>query len=449
MLPFIISGFLTLLLPKTSYAQAALSFSCLSQAGPFQTVSGFFNSDKFEPAVEPNKKFDARHATFEYPETFSHAMVSLGNGDNASPGMCWAGGYFTASTSWHDLDISWETSKQGYDDTEDDRGEMNNTSSATSYHDTMTWTGMHVYNMHDAIRTNNTFNNWTIQHSWFEYIRDDCIENDSNYSGTIYDVLFDGCYGGISNQDEASGAGVGQTITIDKALIRMEPMPYPYKWDEKDDPVVYVDGYSIPGTLDPLPFGHGNIFKGDPAYLPEFSINNSVFLMEYDSEKEIFPPTSKIVECSNNTFIWLGDEASAPYYLQDDFPGCFTIITDPTEGIDLWKSLVADWHARHPEVGINRKPADPGEYVWPRFVQNGVTPMPTVIPSPSSTLSPYPTSTSVPGDANEDGVVDGLDYVTWLNNYGNTRNGTAFGDFDNSGFVDGIDYVIWLNHYSS
>ena len=97
---------------------------CLNEDGPLQVVSGFFNEEKFDPEVEPNKKFDARTASFEYPESISHAMVKLGKWSDDSPNMCWVGGFFTAALSWHGLDISWDTSKKGPDDVDGDRGEM-------------------------------------------------------------------------------------------------------------------------------------------------------------------------------------------------------------------------------------------------------------------------------------------------------------------------------------
>ena len=53
---------------------------------------------------------------------------------------------------------------------------------------------------------------------------------------------------------------------------------------------------------------------------------------------------------------------------------------------------------------------------------------------------------NLPGDANLDCMVDGLDYVSWSNNYGQPG-GWSQGDFDRSGFVDGLDYVIWSNNY--
>ncbi len=369
--------------------------SCLEGAEKLITVSGVYDSQKYAPDVEPNLKFDAREATFIYPEIFSHAMVTLGKGQDPSPNMCWVGGYFTSSLSWHGLDVSWEVSKKGPDDTEEDRGEMNNTTSATTYHEGMVWSGIHVYNMHDGIRTTNS-PNWTVQHVWFEYIRDDCIENDNAYSGTVYDVLLDGCYTGISVK---GGDGAGQTIKMDRVLLRMEPMPYPYKWDEKDDPVVNVPGFS-------MPFGHGSVFKADEDKLPMYSITNSVFLQEYDAEKRFFPPKENVAQCENNIIIWLDGPATAPTHLLTDFPGCFQLITDREEGLALWKEKVADWHERHPDVGALRKPANPGEYRWPRFCPDGYILVPGNAELGTSDFCVMQFEAKAWNDANEDGVID-------------------------------------------
>lgn len=66
-----------------------------------------------------------------------------------------------------------------------------------------------------------------------------------------------------------------------------------------------------------------------------------------------------------------------------------------------------------------------------------------VIPSPTI-------PTLQPGDANGDAKVDGLDYVIWLTNYGDSNpNGPNSGDFNSDDAVDGIDYVIWLTNYNS
>ena len=65
------------------------------------------------------------------------------------------------------------------------------------------------------------------------------------------------------------------------------------------------------------------------------------------------------------------------------------------------------------------------------------------------TLSLQPSGGILPGDANKDGKVDGVDYVIWLNNYNKSvNNGSVSGDFNLNGKVDGVDYVIWLNNYN-
>ena len=58
------------------------------------------------------------------------------------------------------------------------------------------------------------------------------------------------------------------------------------------------------------------------------------------------------------------------------------------------------------------------------------------------------TQVATPGDANNDGRVDGIDYVIWFNNYGQiSQGGSSVGDFNNDTQIDGVDYVIWFNNY--
>jgi endo-1,4-beta-D-glucanase Y len=62
--------------------------------------------------------------------------------------------------------------------------------------------------------------------------------------------------------------------------------------------------------------------------------------------------------------------------------------------------------------------------------------------------SVQPTPVPKQGDANGDTIIDGVDYVVWLNHYNqSTTRGHLDGDFNISGKVDGIDYVVWLNSY--
>ena len=52
------------------------------------------------------------------------------------------------------------------------------------------------------------------------------------------------------------------------------------------------------------------------------------------------------------------------------------------------------------------------------------------------------------GDADGDGLVDGLDYVAWSNSYPLSDVDWIGGDFNGDRLADGLDYVIWSNNYS-
>lgn len=54
---------------------------------------------------------------------------------------------------------------------------------------------------------------------------------------------------------------------------------------------------------------------------------------------------------------------------------------------------------------------------------------------------------ALPGDANSDGKVDGIDFTIWLSHYGQGIAGVANGDFNIDNQVDGIDFTIWLSNY--
>jgi len=73
-----------------------------------------------------------------------------------------------------------------------------------------------------------------------------------------------------------------------------------------------------------------------------------------------------------------------------------------------------------------------------------------VLVSPYIKLPESPTP-YLPGDANGDEKVDGIDYVAWLLHYNQKvpDDGPLSGDYDFSAFVDGVDYVIWLQNYGA
>jgi len=55
------------------------------------------------------------------------------------------------------------------------------------------------------------------------------------------------------------------------------------------------------------------------------------------------------------------------------------------------------------------------------------------------------------GDANLDGIVNGLDYTAWADHFGASGGSGNWsqGDFNHDGVVDGLDYVLWADHFSA
>ena len=58
------------------------------------------------------------------------------------------------------------------------------------------------------------------------------------------------------------------------------------------------------------------------------------------------------------------------------------------------------------------------------------------------------TQTTISGDGNGDGCVDGGDYTIWADHYlQSTMYGPSEGDFNEDNFVDGGDYTLWADNY--
>jgi hypothetical protein len=69
------------------------------------------------------------------------------------------------------------------------------------------------------------------------------------------------------------------------------------------------------------------------------------------------------------------------------------------------------------------------------------------------TINKGPVTTPTPGtgragDGNNDGLVDGRDFIIWLSHYGQNVSGPSNGDYDNNGQVRISDYIVWVNNYT-
>ncbi len=324
------------------------------EAARTETIVGHFE-DKYSPLPIPGNTFDAREAVF-LNNRVKWGMINI-EGSAADTGMYWLGGYVYTKKPWN---ASWADHK-------DLDGPTRNSAAISIAAPNMTVAGLYFFNVHDGVRTSNAYN-WAVEHCWGEYVRDDCIENDHLHSGRIYDCLFDGCYTGISTRPSKSdnkSNGAGEIIEIDQVLIRLEAMPYPYKWQDKKG---VINAAGEPYTGSGIPYGHGSFFKmTDPDRNPHYAIENCIFLAVHltSPPKFNFPPEELIDRCENNTIIWLGPGRYPGKLPVQKFPDGFRIVTGQ-EGRDLWQAKVTDWHNRHPDVGANRKPASPGSLVFPK-----------------------------------------------------------------------------------
>jgi len=247
-------------------------------------------------------------------------------------------------------------------------------------------TGLYFFNLHDGARFNGA-KDWRFEHSWGEYTRDDCIENDKMASGTIYDVLLDGCYTGYSNRatgltddDGSPITGFDKTVTFEKVLLRMEMMPGAYKACER--PHLYFDSarqpYTSSSCVERDVYGTGNLFKlydqsDDTGGInPTFNFIDSFFVVDQvrdnarSEDRADFPPENKIGVCENVTIVYLGE---GPYPGRLPPQGCYTLYDQENRanGLSLWQQKVAEWHDRHPDLAPDRKvPSLYGDVTFPR-----------------------------------------------------------------------------------
>ena len=347
---------------KPRPVRKADTFGCLDTATDVVTVDGSY-TDKYTADGSRGRAWDARGFD-TVTDNIRHGAVVMRKGSGA-PGACWAGGHVRSTRA---LNASWIEHKA----TEDPADPSRNTAAISNASVSGTVTGLHAVNVGDAFRNYET-QDWLVQHSWAEYVRDDGIENDDLRRGRVHDVLLDGVYSGFSarpSRADDEAAADGNVVTLDRVLLRMEAQPYPYKWKKKGGNINARGEPWRPG--DGIPYGHGNIFKIEHDDVPgrnvRWALRDVTIMATHragDPRKLNFPPEELIEECSGVSVIWTGG-GDYPGTLPDEkFPDCVSVVTGE-EGHALWAERVADWHARHPEVGASRKPEVPGRIEWPR-----------------------------------------------------------------------------------
>jgi hypothetical protein len=197
--------------------------------------------------------------------------------------------------------------------------------------------GMRIHNVEDAFVPMKS-SDFVIRGNWVTYNRDDCIENDAFAGGLIEDNLFDGCFtfysavnSGITEAPVAPGGAADSVVTMRNNLIWMQNMPGPYK-KPRDT------------------FGYAVGFKMWDDRTTGLALHDNIFLVEEpvaDGELYLYRVADKVVSCSNNTLIWLG-EGDFP----EELPDCFSVIRDRS----VWDEARQAWLDAHPDVA--RLPGD-------------------------------------------------------------------------------------------
>jgi hypothetical protein len=198
-----------------------------------------------------------------------------------------------------------------------------------------------IHNHHDGFVPYRS-DGFVLRDSWMSYLRDDCIENDGHAEGTVRGNLFDGCYvfysgtNGVSNS--ATGAGAEGTLLIEGNLIRMQNMPGPFA---RRKPLG-----------DRTESGYGELFKtrGRDGRVPKLVMRDNVLAFEPPAagrtlDTRFNGPHVEIVDCANNTILWLGT-GSFPGSLPDDWEDCFTVIGG-SEAQERWDRLRQEWIDAH------------------------------------------------------------------------------------------------------
>ena len=74
---------------------------------------------------------------------------------------------------------------------------------------------------------------------------------------------------------------------------------------------------------------------------------------------------------------------------------------------------------------------------------------PPVTQPPTNTPTPTNQPPGTPGDGNNDGVVDGKDFIIWLMHFNQNLSGANNGDYNDNGTIELGDYVVWINNFGT
>jgi len=273
-------------------------------------VSGAFATQFRRDSVPARKVFIARTALWKWAPGRGAAVLIKGRSD-----ICWDGGRVVGTAD--PLTTTW-----------------------FRYHDTHAYEmitsarpivqNVYAENVGDGVKWGAGANNWVVRGVRLKDIHDDCVETDYMRSGTIADVLFEGCFVLFADRPNprvgASFDNPDGLVTLRRVVAWMKPT------------VTVPDGYAPNNT--------GSIWKtdidGNPPRSPRKFIVGSVL--------RVGPGTARpgaacldrrgLVTAESDTVVW---EGPGPYPCLPIPPG-WTLTTD----MGVWERAVQAWKNRHP-----------------------------------------------------------------------------------------------------
>jgi hypothetical protein len=269
---------------------------------PTRTISGA-QTTRFTTTLDPNERVDAETASWAPSTAMPYPVYFDANSDS-----CWEGGRITGTFP---IGTTWNV--------------YHNTAGIGIGGPNVVVDHPRVFNIGDGIRIRDNADGFRVQDAYLSYIRDDCIENDRLFNGTIDDSFLDGCYVAFSTRraDTSTADGHLNTETISNSLVRLQAMPTVYSGSAA---------------------GHGGFFKWDTTNgtSPKLVITNTIFRADQNTNhQDLNLPAGYNVTCSGNTMVWLGAGA-----FPGTLPSCFTLTTDRS----VWDTAVRAWDIAHPGV---------------------------------------------------------------------------------------------------
>lgn len=321
----------------TKVASSPSVDGCLDRPAARQTVTGpqTFTSQFRDGKVPDQHTFDFRTTVFlgdqdtaESPDNPKPIVLGV-----KEPGAdtCVVAGYVTGV---HARDLSWEYLK--HDPGSGDKPALKVVGAGSTV-----VSGQRVDNMMNGIRP--ASDDVLLKNAYYNYVRDDCVENDGLHDMRIVDSLFDGCFTAFSQRPEKGSplwdAGRDSSVLeLDRVLVRMKRMP---------------GGFRI---TDPNIKTFGHVFKWSKVAGPVV-VRDSIFMVEHPGKDDLndldWPTNAK---AKNVTLVWDGP---------GDYPGRLPASgVTVTKDTGVWERARSDWLARHGCTGIDT--CDPDRLIAPR-----------------------------------------------------------------------------------